>query len=46
MPVIVRINDKHLVALYNIMFSNMTDKLSHYELYPLLTQKDSNMPLK
>ncbi len=29
MPVIICNNDKHLVTLYNVIFSNMTGILSH-----------------
>ncbi len=30
MPVIIYKNYKHLVTLYNVIFSNMTDILSHF----------------
>ncbi len=39
-------NDKHLVTLYNVIFSNMRDILFTFELYLLLAQEGSNVPLK
>ncbi len=44
MPVIICKNDKHLLKLYNVIFSNMTGVLSHLR-YLLLTQEGSNVPL-
>ncbi len=46
MPVIICKNDKHLVTLYNVIFSHMTGHPLTFELYLLLTQEGSNVPLK
>ncbi len=45
MPLTIYKNEKHLITLYNVIFSNMTGILT-FELYLLLTQEGSNVSLK
>ncbi len=46
MPDIKCKNDKHIVALYNVIFFKYDRHLVTFELYILLTQEGSNVVLK
>ncbi len=45
-PLIICKNHKHLVTLYNVIFSKYDRTPVTFELYIILTEEGSNMPLK